>query len=218
MAVEVDELYTNLNQLLEDICKFLTDKSTYEKLSPLARRQADALISRSKQQLQEIEKVSTDCNVAYVDMEKRPEENEDDKNNIYSSVNETTVTPSPFVEPESNPYMNLPAKEMSQDLKCGVLSWKCRIILRFEKIRRIYAGVHDNWLLVYSTPKDCKPMHTFNLKFHKAETVISKQTKKPTYDFELISTSGDGKSYYVSIFNISIFFIFIFNIHTQYFF
>jgi hypothetical protein len=72
MAVEVDELYTNLNQLLEDICKFLTDKSTYEKLSPLARRQADALISRSKQQLQEIEKVSTDCNVAYVDMEKRP--------------------------------------------------------------------------------------------------------------------------------------------------
>jgi hypothetical protein len=196
MAVEVDELYTNLNQLLEDICKFLTDKSTYEKLSPLARRQADALISRSKQQLQEIEKVSTDCNVAYVDMEKRPEENEDDKNNIYSSVNETTVTPSPFVEPESNPYMNLPAKEMSQELKCGVLSWKCRIILRFEKIRRIYAGVHDNWLLVYSTPKDCKPMHTFNLKFHKAETVISKQTKKPTYDFELISTSGDGKSYY----------------------
>jgi hypothetical protein len=85
---------------------------------------------------------------------------------------------------------------MSQDLKCGVLSWKCRIILRFEKIRRIYAGVHDNWLLVYSTPKDCKPMHTFNLKFHKAETVNSKQTKKPTYDFELISTSGDGKSYY----------------------
>ncbi|RZC00583.1 uncharacterized protein BDFB_007152 [Asbolus verrucosus] len=200
MAVGVEELYCNLNKLLDDICKFLGDEANYEKLSPNSRKQADELINRSKFQLQEIAKVAIDSNGydgAYVDMERKSaEDNDDDKNNIYSSVDETTISNPPVIQQTQNPYSNLPAKELLQDIKYGSLSWRCKIILKFEKLRRIYAGVHNNWLLIYSSEKDCKPLQTFNLKFHRAQTVSSKQGKTLLQDFELICTLGEKKSYY----------------------
>ncbi|KAJ3639514.1 hypothetical protein Zmor_002871 [Zophobas morio] len=186
MAVEVDELYSNLNKLLDDICKFLTDGTNYEKLSPYARKQADELISRSKKQLQEIAKVAVnnEYDGAYVDMERK-------------SVEEAPViTPPPVAEPQPNPYANLPAKDLSQDLKYGPLCWKYRIILKFDKNKRVYAGLHDNWFLIYSSEKDLKPIQTFDLRFHKAQSIICKQNKTPTQDFELVNTTAEGKSYY----------------------
>ncbi|EFA11527.2 uncharacterized protein blow [Tribolium castaneum] len=201
MAVTVEDLCSNLNKLLNDICKFLSDEVNYEQLSPLARKQAEELINRSKEQLLNITRVSLDNNGAYVDMEKRPsnaETDEDDTNAIYSAVDESTIVrcATPVVEIPINPYANLPAKDVSQEIKYGYLTWRYKIILKFEKNRRVYAGLHNNWMLVYSSEKDCKPLQAFNLKFHKAQIVANKQKKNPPQDFELVCTLGEGKTYY----------------------
>ncbi|XP_044256644.1 uncharacterized protein LOC123006309 isoform X2 [Tribolium madens] len=200
MAVTVEDLCSNLNKLLSDICKFLSDDVNYEKLSPYARKQADELITRSKEQLLSITRVSLDNNGAYVDMEMRPntEINEDDTNDIYAAVDESTIARcvTPVVEVSINPYANLPAKEVSQEIKYGYLTWRYKIILKFEKNRRVYAALHDNWLLLYSSVKDPKPFQTFNLKIHKAQIVPTKQNKNLPQDFELICTLGEEKTYY----------------------
>lgn len=76
-------------------------------------------------------------------------------------------------------------------MKFGNLSIKVKIFLSFEKMRRVYAGIHENWLLLYSSEKDLKPFQSLHLKFYKAQSVQSKFDR----EFELVST--EHKKHYI---------------------
>ncbi|VEN64079.1 unnamed protein product [Callosobruchus maculatus] len=71
MEMDFKKLYYDLNDLLEDICKFLSS----EKLANLPQKDkklAESLIRRSKRQLQEISKIQcTAQNEEYVIMDRK---------------------------------------------------------------------------------------------------------------------------------------------------
>ncbi|KAJ8949130.1 hypothetical protein NQ318_012878 [Aromia moschata] len=87
---------------------------------------------------------------------------------------------------------NLPAKEASQEVKYGLISMKRKAwLLGLEKMKKVYAAIHNNFLLVYCSDRDLKPMFTFNLKNFEA-----KADRDRSNNFELLSTFPDQKVYY----------------------
>lgn len=86
-------------------------------------------------------------------------------NNFYNSINSNY-----FVNLSQPIYiLDLPAKQMSREIKYGFLTWKTKIIFKLEKNRQVFAGIHNGYLLIYSCEKDNKPSHTFNLKMYRVQ-------------------------------------------------
>ncbi|CAH0562467.1 unnamed protein product [Brassicogethes aeneus] len=186
------EIYMTISKLLEDICSFL-DESKLTALSPNDRKFANDLLKRSKVQLQEISK-KTD----YVDMDPAKE------NKTYKPANKNVYVPPPDntpVEPEdfynvievndpdACPFLSMPAKDTSFQSKHGYISYKKKVFVRFEKLKRIFAVIQDQWFLIYNTEKDLKPTSHLNLKEYAAKECAKNK-------FELISTKGETKIYY----------------------
>ncbi|KAJ8949129.1 hypothetical protein NQ318_012877 [Aromia moschata] len=69
METDIEKMYMDLNELLLDICKFLSSDNL-KVLSPKDKKLADSLIKRSKTQLQEISKLQEPSSFdEYVDMD-----------------------------------------------------------------------------------------------------------------------------------------------------
>ncbi|KAJ8930859.1 hypothetical protein NQ314_016278 [Rhamnusium bicolor] len=197
METDIKKMYLNLNELLEDICKFLSSEKLGT-LSPKDKKLADSLINRSKVQLQEISKIQQlSSNEAYVDMGNKKVlviEEEEGKNNIYSSVDDNNADTETTLIEEGTvyPYKDLSAKDASQEVKWGYISMKRKFLLGFEKMKRIYATIHNQWLIIYFSDKDVKPICTFDLKNYEAKEADSDRST----NFELMCTSPDRKIYY----------------------
>ncbi|CAH1103143.1 unnamed protein product [Psylliodes chrysocephalus] len=179
MGCEIEQMYLDLNSLLEDICKFLSGDKL-GKLSYKDQRLAESLITRSKKQLQDIAKIqpTLQCNEDYV---------------IMNSQDDVNLKPeSPIIEEEKpNPYSDLPAKYASQSVKYGIMSMKRRFLLGFEVMKRIYASIHKGWLLIYTSERDMKPLFAFDLKKFEAKEPEGEEKS----NFELISTISEKKVY-----------------------
>ncbi|CAH1964415.1 unnamed protein product [Acanthoscelides obtectus] len=77
MEMDFKQLYYDLNDLLEDICKFLSNEKLTN-LSQTDRTLAESLIQRSKKQLQEISRIQcTAQNEEYVIMDRKDDTRED---------------------------------------------------------------------------------------------------------------------------------------------
>ncbi|KAK9889315.1 hypothetical protein WA026_004595 [Henosepilachna vigintioctopunctata] len=166
MAEEIDSIYMTLNELLNDICKFLDNEVNKEVLSPEARKQANLLINRSKKQITILE---SECKTGgYLPMDRKisaPNEPPPISDNVLStskSVLSLEISDRYFFASD------LPARNLPPDGKNGTLSWKIKIFFGFERMQKIYAGIFENYLLVYRCDKDLKPIHIYNLLNHKA--------------------------------------------------
>nr|CAI5854992.1 unnamed protein product [Callosobruchus analis] len=138
---------------LSDICKFLSS----EKLTSLPQKDkklAESLIRRSKRQLQEISKIQcTVQNEEYVIMDRKGSCSRPSmimNNSIFAMISD------------------LPAKD-AESVKCGHLSMKRKILLGFEKMKRVYANIHHDILLIYYSEKDSKPVGLIDLTNYTAK-------------------------------------------------
>ncbi|CAG9828747.1 unnamed protein product [Diabrotica balteata] len=196
MGSDFEQMYFDLNALLQDICKFLSSDKL-EKLSPKDQKLAESLINRSKQQLQNIAKIQPPLQPSedYVIMNNPvPNEDDDKPNDIYSSVEDlhnisenlsnrhSVITQSS----EIKLFTDLPAREASQSTKAGWIYMKRKFLLGFEKMKRVYATIHKNCLLIYLNEKELKPLSTFNLEYFEA-----KESNGDKCNFQLTSTMPD---------------------------
>nr|XP_023011883.1 src kinase-associated phosphoprotein 2-like [Leptinotarsa decemlineata] len=210
MGTDYKKMYLELNGLLEDICEFLSSEKL-DNLSVKDKRLAESLINRSKKQLQEIAKVQ--INDEYVPMDKmetKKETKEEDgecEGDIYSFVDDCMPKIDVPIIEEVVPlsYLDFPAKDAPQGLKYGYISMRRKFLLGFEVMKRIYATIRKEWLLIYWGERDLKPMCTFNLhNFQAKESEGDKNyfelfgTDKKIYHFMAL-THKDMKQWVVSI-------------------
>ncbi|XP_050518890.1 uncharacterized protein LOC126892998 [Diabrotica virgifera virgifera] len=196
MGSDFEQMYFDLNALLQDICKFLSSDKL-ENLSPKDQKLAESLINRSKQQLQTIAKIQPPLQPSedYVIMNNpAPNEDDDKPNDIYSSVEDLNnisenVTIRHSIATQSSDiklFIDLPAREASQSTKYGWIFMKRKFLLGFEKMKRVYATIHKNCLLIYLNEREMKPLSTFNLEYFEA-----KESHGDKCNFQLISTVPD---------------------------
>ncbi|CAH1964414.1 unnamed protein product [Acanthoscelides obtectus] len=173
MEMDFKQLYYDLNDLLEDICKFLSNEKLTN-LSQTDRTLAESLIQRSKKQLQEISRIQcTAQNEEYVIMD-RKDDTREDKEAI--TANKTIL------------YKDLPAQD-TESVKCGYILMKRKILLGFGKMKRVYANIHNDVLLIYYTEKDSKPIGLIDLKNYTAK----ENTESTSRNFNLICDSPEQK-------------------------
>ncbi|CAH1153720.1 unnamed protein product [Phaedon cochleariae] len=181
MGSDIKQMYVDLNELLEDICQFLSEDKL-KKLSPKDQNLAESLINRSKIQLQEIAKIQS--NEEYMVMDKKVIKMDEDKitNSVDDDFNRNNAAVM-VMEEMKYAYVDLPAKEASKEIKYGFIFMKRKFLLGFEKMKRVYASMHNGWLLIYFTERDTKPICNFNLRNYEAKECDGDKT-----DFQLIST------------------------------
>ncbi|XP_060515929.1 uncharacterized protein LOC132695595 isoform X2 [Cylas formicarius] len=191
MGENIKQIYLNLNNLLEDICKFLSgEKLNF--LSPAEKEVANTLISRSKRQLQEISKIVPKLNEEdYVDMTKNySAANDTDSHSANSNVDKPPIPEKRIVPENKCPYTALKAENVSHEVKCGNLWMRKKLILNIEVLKKVFASIHDNWLLVYSSNVDSKPLCFYDLKYYKAR---EESVDRNSRIFELIDSQCPEK-------------------------
>ncbi|XP_017771505.1 PREDICTED: src kinase-associated phosphoprotein 2-A-like [Nicrophorus vespilloides] len=192
MKNNIISIYSDLNELLNDICNFLSEEVEQGKLSGNTSEVAKKLIQRSKVQLQEISKVSNVDNESnrYVDMQRKasmeylvPTKLETQE--LYSDIDGSVGTE---CMEEICPYLKLPFSEISYMEKSGYL-WRREKIFFIEHCKKLYVALMDNWMLIYNSQKDSRPTEAHNLRFYSAT-----QLEKKECNFEMIPTNKEYKS------------------------
>ncbi|GJQ80530.1 putative pleckstrin [Trypoxylus dichotomus] len=202
MKTNVQLMCEDLDQLLKDICDFLSNQINDDHLTESQRLLANKLVQRSKKQLTQISTVSmalsTDDDSSYVDMNKQSVQAEieeptyeEGENNEYTPV----VCPEvPQTEETVCPYKDLPAKDVDErSEKSGPLERKSRFLL-FNNQKRYYAVVKGNWLLLYCARTSPKPADNLNLSYLLARPVEGMRTKA----FELVCISSQKTFQFVA--------------------
>ncbi|KRT82200.1 Pleckstrin homology domain containing protein [Oryctes borbonicus] len=201
MKTSVQHMCEDLDQLLKDICDFLSNQINDDHLTESQRLFANRLVQRSKQQLTQISTVSmalsTDDDSSYVDMNKQSatieiEEPtyEDGQDSEYTPVVCEEITTTKIV----CPYKDLPAKDIDEvSEKSGPLERKSRFLL-FNNQKKYFAAMKGNWLLLYCTRTAVKAVDSLNLSNFLAKPTEGMRTKT----FELVCTTSQKTFYFVA--------------------
>lgn len=70
---------------------------------------------------------------------------------------------------------------------------KRKFLLGFERMYRIYAAIHNKFLLVYHSERASKPLHVLDLTYYEATPICER-----TGYFNLIGFDSNCKTYHVS--------------------
>ncbi|KAL3290285.1 hypothetical protein HHI36_023630, partial [Cryptolaemus montrouzieri] len=177
MSEEVELVYLSLNQLLNDICKFLKEGVNNDALTPKARREADILIRRSTVQLKKITSLTNQLESKEVS----PERTEVKSSNSKKEIRISSKSSPP------NPYQDTPAKSIPQPEKYGYIEWRTKFIFGLDRMKKIYAVVYRDWLLIYGHEKDSKPSYSFSLQTNKANMNADTQMENQSQNFCLVN-------------------------------
>ncbi|CAG9759264.1 unnamed protein product [Ceutorhynchus assimilis] len=173
MTVEtMDNSLDDLDVLLRDIYEYLKKRKENPTLSTDDRQLAEILIDRSKQQLQKIairknkENEHTQDD-RYVDMSKNSNEPPPPL-----PVKKPVPAPQPIIPLLSEtecPYKDLPAKQISNEVKHGTLSIRKKMFNIIGCSSKVYGAIQENWLLMYGSSKDAKPFCVLDLNRYEAK-------------------------------------------------
>lgn len=88
--------------------------------------------------------------------------------------------------------LDFKAQDFQKYSKHGYLERKEKFLFIGHQ-KKLYAGIHNSWMLIYNTEKDCKPIETINLALFNVRENNDKDKK---HVFELVSRS-DSKMFVV---------------------
>ncbi|XP_030746208.1 uncharacterized protein LOC115875022 isoform X2 [Sitophilus oryzae] len=181
-----EQIYADIKSLLEDICVFLQNKCG--NFSSADKAIAGSIIEKCTKQLSKLTEnrpdyvvMSSGTSVDYpsnppllpktakipkkinTELHKEGTVSTNEELNDYTNTNNV-----PHLLEERCSFSDLPAKDASQEIKCGTLIFQRRIFSFLPRSTEVFGSIHNSWLLIYWSSKDSKPFCTLNLKKYEA--------------------------------------------------